>query len=189
MPLTLLGFSGSSRRPSRTHALVSTLVEATVEKVEVDHPVVDLVDAGLSESAVYGGDRLRAVVRRIETADALVVGSPVYKGAYAGLFKHVLDQVDPGALRGKPVVLCATGGGDRHALVVEHQMRPLFGFFETATMPTAIYAGGDGHPNEILADPQVAARIAAASEQIAQALALLGAAAKDVPRRAAIAAE
>lgn len=189
MPLNLLGFSGSSRRPSRTHALVSTLIEATAEKVEVDRAVVDLVDAGLSDNAFCGGDRLRAVVKRIETADALVVGSPVYKGAYAGLFKHVLDQVDPGALRGKPVVLCATGGGDRHALVVEHQMRPLFGFFEAAAMPTAIYAGGDGPPNAILAHPQVAARIAAASEQLAQALASLGAAAKEVPVRAACAAE
>ena len=38
------------------------------------------------------------------------------------------------------MVLTATGGGDRHALIVEHQLRPLFGFFEALTLPTAVYA-------------------------------------------------
>lgn len=38
------------------------------------------------------------------------------------------------------MILAATGGGDRHALVVEHQLRPLFGFFMAHTLPSAIYA-------------------------------------------------
>jgi FMN reductase len=37
------------------------------------------------------------------------------------------------------VALVATGGGERHALVVEHQLRPLFGFFQARTLPTAVY--------------------------------------------------
>jgi FMN reductase len=37
-------------------------------------------------------------------------------------------------------VLTATGGGDRHALIAEHSLRPLFGFFEALALPTAIYA-------------------------------------------------
>ncbi|MFJ1284509.1 NAD(P)H-dependent oxidoreductase, partial [Acinetobacter baumannii] len=67
-----------------------------------------------------------------------------------GLFKHFFDLLDPTALRGKPVLLTATGGGDRHALIVEHQLRPLFGFFEAYSLPTAIYATerdfADGQP-------------------------------------------
>ncbi len=73
--------------------------------------------------------------RRSRTADGLIVGSPVYKGAYTGLFKHLFDLVDPGALAGKPVAIVATGGGARHALVVEHAFRPLFGFFGALQMP------------------------------------------------------
>jgi FMN reductase len=69
-----------------------------------------------------------------------VVGSPTYKGSYTGLFKHFFDLVDPLALQGKPVILTATGGGERHALIVEHQLRPLFGFFMAHTLPTAVYA-------------------------------------------------
>ena len=84
--------------------------------------------------------RHKDILERIVASDILVVGSPTYKGSYTGLFKHFFDLVDPTALRGKPVVLTATGGGDRHALIVEHSLRPLFGFFETLTLPTAIYA-------------------------------------------------
>lgn len=71
-------------------------------------------------------------------ARARLVGSPVYKGAYTGLFKHLFDLVAPAALKGKPVAIGATGGGARHALVVEHAFRPLFGFFGALALPTAI---------------------------------------------------
>lgn len=38
------------------------------------------------------------------------------------------------------MLLAATGGGDRHALIIKHQLRPLLGFFEALTLPTGIYA-------------------------------------------------
>jgi FMN reductase len=93
--------------------------------------------------------KLEAMIDRLTAADAIVVGSPVYKGSYSGLFKHFFDLIEPARLAGVPVVLTATGGGDRHALVVEHQLRPLFGFFSSHTIATAIYASQpdfvDGH--------------------------------------------
>ena len=85
---------------------------------------------------------VRRIVQTIIDAEALVIGSPTYKGSYTGLFKHVIDLLDPADLRGKPVILTATGGGDRHSLVVEHQLRPLFAFFEAFVAPTAIYTSG-----------------------------------------------
>ena len=89
------------------------------------------------------------VIDRLASADAIVVGSPVYKGSYTGLFKHFFDLIEPQRLTGLPVILTASGGGDRHALVVEHQLRPLFGFFSSHTIATSIYASepdfADGH--------------------------------------------
>ena len=110
--------------------------------------------------------QVRAIVDSILTADALVVGSPVYKGSYTGLFKHLFDLIEPAALAGKPVLLTATGGGEKHALVVEHQLRPLFGFFEAATVPTGIYASAadfaEGQPTA----PALLARIDRAVAQL-----------------------
>ena len=104
----------------------------------------------------------------------MIVGTPVYKGAYTGLFKHLIDFIDPGRLAGKPVALTATGGGLRHALMVEHTLRPLFGFFATLTVPTAVYASeadftassdGVGH---IVTDAGILGRLAGAAEELSR---------------------
>src|SRR6185295_10705043 len=80
------------------------------------------------------------LIEAITNADALVVGSPVYKGTYTGLFKHLFDLIEPKALKDKPIVLTATGGSERHALVLDHGLRPLFAFFSADILATGLYA-------------------------------------------------
>ncbi len=94
----------------------------------------------------------------------------MHNGSYSGLFKHVIDFLDPASLAGKPVVLTATGGGPRHALMVEHQLRPLFGFFTAHVAPTAIYAGEAEIADGVVADKRVAERVAAAASELAHLL-------------------
>lgn len=145
--LSIVGFSGNLHRPSRTRCLVETVIErlaARERQVQVNPQVFDLIDVMPELGTTLDGralpGKLEAVIDRLSAADALVVGSPVYKGSYTGLFKHFFDLIEPQRLLGLPVVLTATGGGDRHALVVEHQLRPLFGFFSAHTIATSIYA-------------------------------------------------
>ena len=76
----------------------------------------------------------------VEQADIVVVATPVYRGAYTGLFKHFFDFIDQDALIDKPVLLAATGGSERHALMIDHQLRPLFSFFQARTLPLGVYA-------------------------------------------------
>jgi FMN reductase len=151
----IVGIAGSVRRPSKTRSLIE-VVGAEIKRTRTtDFIVHDLVEIGsglgsaLSRSQVPPG--ARRVLRDIETADALIVGTPVYKGSYTGLFKHLFDLIEPDALRNVPVVLTATGGGHRHALVVEHHLRPLFGFFEALTIPTAVYASEPDFADQLAA--------------------------------------
>lgn len=76
----------------------------------------------------------------VENADALIVGTPVYRASFTGLFKHFFDFVEQNALIDVPVLLAASGGSERHALVLEHQLRPLFSFFQAQTLPIGVYA-------------------------------------------------
>jgi FMN reductase len=60
-----------------------------------------------------------------------------------------MDLVDADDVRGTPVLLAATGGTERHSLVVEHALRPLASYLGLTTVPTGIYAatqdfGGEG---------------------------------------------
>jgi FMN reductase len=75
------------------------------------------------------------------------------------MFKHFFDLVDRYALADKPVLLAATGGSDRHALVLEYALRPLFGFFQALTVPVAFYASAGDFDGTVLLNPRVYGRI------------------------------
>jgi FMN reductase len=113
------------------------------------------------------GNEVRQALDAIENADVLIVGTPIYKGSYPGLFKHLIDFVDPQALAGRPVALVATGGGRRHALSIEHQLRPLFGFFSALVLPTTVYASDEDFTDGVLSDPVTLARIDQLAGEIA----------------------
>src|SRR5215207_942776 len=166
----VVGIAGNLKRPSRTRALVEAVGAALAHQRAVDLAVYDLLDAGPGLGAAYARTDLlpeaARVVEAVETADALIVGTPVYKGSYTGLSKHLFDLVDPGALGDKPVVLTATGGGPCHALVVEHQLRPLFGFFTALTVPTAVYASDQDFLDGRLVNAGVIGRVGDAARQL-----------------------
>jgi FMN reductase len=142
--LKVVGVAGNFHRPSRTRTLVETVVARIGAAYGTTGSVIDLVD-GLPElgtfvfrSNVTG--KTKDLLETIEGADVLVVGTPVYKGSYTGLFKHLIDLITPERLASVPVVLTATGGNDRHALIIEHELRPLFAFFAASTVASGVYA-------------------------------------------------
>ena len=173
----VVAFCGNLHRPSRARALVEAFVAELARHRAVEAKVYDVLHLGPG----FGSALMRAdlplpaarVVEAVEGADALVVGTPVHRGAYTGPFKHLVDFLEPERLAGKPVALTAVGGGPRHAPVVEHQRRPLFGFFSSLTIPTAVDAAEADlarTPDEAgyaVADPTLAARIGEAARQLA----------------------
>lgn len=166
----IIGFSGSTWRPAKARALIETVATDLNGRHGIVMDVFDLVDAGPGIGA-FTRDELdrssRALVEAIESAEGLVIGIPVFQGSYPGLFKHVFDLIRPGALKDRPILLTACGGGLRHSLVVEHQLRPLFGFFESCTISTAVYAGATEFNGDRLISSVVLARIASAVDQFA----------------------
>ncbi|PZF64504.1 FMN reductase [Curtobacterium sp. MCBD17_013] len=140
----IVGVSGSPSDPSRTSALVRATVDrfaaefedARTTVVEIGPVLADLGAAPTRDSMAAA---TRAALEAVETADVLVVGSPAFRAAYSGAFKLFFDWVGQYELVDTPVLLTATGGSDRHALLVEHQMRPLFGFFQSTTLPIGVF--------------------------------------------------
>ncbi|NEE56082.1 FMN reductase (NADPH), partial [Streptomyces sp. SID8455] len=58
-------------------------------------------------------------------ADGIVIGTPVYKAAYSGLLKTLLDLLPQYALTGKTVLPLATGGSTAHVLALDYALRPV----------------------------------------------------------------
>lgn len=143
-PIRVAAVSGSLQPPSRTRALVDAVVSELIAQRRVELAVVDLAEVGAQIGPLRSRKNLPPEIDRyfaaVEQADVLVVGSPIYKASYSGLFKHFFDLFDPTTLAGLPVILTATGGTERHVLALEHQFRPLFAFFGAATLPTTVFA-------------------------------------------------
>ncbi|ARP62186.1 MULTISPECIES: FMN reductase [unclassified Mesorhizobium] len=172
---TVVGFSGNITRPSKTRAFVDLVTRDIAASHGLSASTYDIEDLGPTlGTAKWARDldgQAHAILEQILAADVLVVGSPTYKGSYTGLFKHFFDLIDPAALRGKPIVLTATGGGERHALIVEHQLRPLFGFFEAFALPTAVYATDKDFTDGVLRSEAILKRAAQAVDEVGFVLA------------------
>jgi FMN reductase len=150
-PLKVVAVSGSLHAPSKTTALVGEILASFGRELEIDAHLIEINDIGPEFAGALRRDQLPAPVeeelQRIEGADLLIVASPVYRASFTGLFKHLFDFVGQYALVDKPVLLAATGGSDRHALIIEHQFRPLFGFFQALTLPIGVYANDSDFTN------------------------------------------
>ncbi len=147
MTFTITAVSGSLRTPSTTTALLGTIVDGLQQAAgesATDAEVIELSTLALDlAQALTGGStspELAAALERIRSTDLLVVGTPIYRGAYSGLFKQFFDLVGQNDLAGTPVLVTAGGGNDLHSLAIDHSLRPLFAFFEAPTLALSVYS-------------------------------------------------
>lgn len=143
-PLNIVAVSGGLNNPSKTESLVQAILDELGQATPINVHFIKFSEIGhLLGGAIYRNQlpqRVQDDLAAVEAADALIVGTPVYRASFTGLFKHFFDFVEQTALVDVPVLLAASGGSDRHALVLEHQLRPLFSFFQAQTLPIGVYA-------------------------------------------------
>jgi FMN reductase len=125
--------------------------EVAVQVIDLRELATEITTAMVSQLV---GPKLRQAVTSLAAADALVACTPVYKAGASGLFSSFFQVLDDDLLIGRPVVLAATAGTARHALVVDEQLRSLFAFLRTVPVPTSLFAAP-----EDWRDPGLTARI------------------------------
>ena len=169
--LSLVGLTGNLSSPSKTKTLVQAALGLASDRLQAETTLYELADFGED----LGGARkiadlsakAQANVARLLSADALIVASPIYKASYTGLFKHLIDLLDPVALIRKPILIAATGGGEKHALAVEHQLRPLFAFFEARVLSTAVHVSDKDFADGVLTGEAALSRLGRAVDELA----------------------
>ena len=105
--------------------------------------------------------RLQQAIDALAAADGVIAATPVYKAAASALFTSFIHVLDNDLIIAKPVVLAATAGTARHALVADQEMRPLFAFLRAMTVPTSLFAAP-----EDWSDPALANRIDRAAVEL-----------------------
>ena len=170
-PLKVVAVSGGTWRPSRTLVLTQALLAQLAEQLPIESKLIELGDIARPLGAALSRQELsedvEAELQAIENADLLIVAAPVYRGSYPGLLKHLFDLVGLNALVNTPVLLAATGGSERHALVLDHQLLPLFAFFQALTLPIGVYATEADFTDYQITSDLLKARIQLAAERAA----------------------
>ncbi|MEN5424350.1 FMN reductase [Comamonas aquatica] len=160
--LRIVAVSGGLQRPSKSAALAEHLLDLIADEIPCQQRLIEIGEIAPQLAGAVLRSHLPTAVQQtlaaVEQADVLVVATPVFRGAYTGLFKHFFDFIDQSALIDKPVLLAATGGSERHALVIDHQLRPLFSFFQARTLPLGVYATDKDFVNYRLEDDALIAR-------------------------------
>jgi FMN reductase len=145
----LVVVSAGTSDPSSTRLLADQAAQrvaalAAARGHEVTTQVVELreisADISTALTAQLVTPKLRKAVGALGEADGIIAAAPVYKAGASGLFTSFFHALDNDLLIGKPVILAATAGTPRHALVVDDQMRSLFAFLRTLTVPTSLFA-------------------------------------------------
>jgi FMN reductase len=148
-PKRLVVVSAGTGNPSSTRRLTDRIAQNSLDLLEqagtpATASVVELgplaLDTARAAVAGFPGQQIQAVIDRLAAADAIIAATPVYKAGISGLFKSFVDVLDDDLIVAKPVLLAATGGTPRHALVIDDQLRPLFAYMRTLTLPTSVYA-------------------------------------------------
>jgi FMN reductase len=161
--MKLVVISAGTGDPSSTRMLADRIAARVTglagrRGTEVAVSVIDLreLSSEISTALVSRlvGPKLAAAVATLGAADGIVASTPVYQAGASGLFTSFFQVLDNDLLIAKPVVLAATAGTARHALVVDDQMRPVFAYLRTMTVPTSVFAS-----TEDWSDPGLATRI------------------------------
>jgi FMN reductase len=170
-PYRLAVVSAGTSDPSSTRLLADRIAGRTAALAgrtgqRVTTSVLDLRELATDISTALVSQlitpKLQQAVTALGAADGIIASTPVYKAGPSGLFTSFFDVLDNDLLIGKPVVLAATAGTARHALVADDQMRPMFAYLRTLTVPTSVFAAP-----EDWSDPALTTRIDRAAAELA----------------------
>ena len=121
-----------------TGKLAAAGYEVTIDVVELRELAVDIANNFVTG---FAPPRLAEAIAGMEASDGIIAVTPVFSASYSGLFKSFIDVLDPKSLDGKAVLLGATGGTDRHQMVLDYALRPLFSYLRTRMAATGVFAG------------------------------------------------
>jgi len=148
-PFRLVIISAGTSDPSSTRLLADRVADRASELAAchgrtVTTSVIELREISADVSTALVAQlvvpRLQAAITALGEADGIIASTPVYKAGPSGLFTAFFDILDDDLIIAKPVVLAATAGTARHALVVDDQMRSMFAYLRALTVPTSLFA-------------------------------------------------
>ncbi|MDO9169701.1 MAG: NAD(P)H-dependent oxidoreductase [Methylobacter sp.] len=86
---------------------------------------------------------LNKVVDQLEQASGAIIVTPIYKAAYSGALKALLDLLPQQAFAGKVVLPIATGGSQKHLLAIAYALKPVLYALGAIHVLSGLYVSDD----------------------------------------------
>jgi len=118
--------SGSPSDTSKTKKVLDylgTIVEQ--EGFSIKHISVRDISKDVLFEGAYDSPEIRNITTLIQNAKGVIIGSPVFQGAYSGVLKTLIDVLPQDVLKHKPVLPLMTGGSSTHLLALEYTLKPV----------------------------------------------------------------
>lgn len=175
-PVRLLGIGGSTRRESRSLAVLETALRLAevhgAQTALADVRAMDLPLFAEDGSAAEQPPALRWLLQEVRMAEAYVLCSPTYHGTLSGAVKNALDALtplgedEPPYLAGRPVGLIALGGaGAANTLTALHHAARALGGLTVPTVVVVPSKAVDVHAREVV-DQAVRRRLATMTHEV-----------------------
>jgi FMN reductase len=148
----VVGVAGGPEAGGRTSAAVQAVL-AGAAGVGASTRLLELSETSVPE-----------VVAAFETADAVVLGSPVYRATYSALLKDLLERTERGQkweksdpLRGTVAATVLTGASGHHFLALNDLRNVLASFFAVQVLSPGLYLDHAGYVDRTTLTPESAA--------------------------------
>lgn len=139
--MKIVAISGSPSHQSKTARLIDhAAIRLATQDIETQRfSVYDFA----AEDVLYGrfsANSVRAFQQSVARADGLLIATPVYKAAYAGALKVLLDLIPEGGLADKPVLPLVSGGSPGHLLAVDYTLKPVLASLKASEIHQGVFA-------------------------------------------------
>lgn len=127
--LKLLAVVGNPKAGSRTLDVAMEVSRQIAAWLESGGQATDVGSIDIAELSTglldWESAPVNAALERVQSADLLIVASPVYKATFTGLLKVFLDRVPMEGLGGRVAVPLMVAAAPGHGLAVDAYLRPL----------------------------------------------------------------
>ncbi len=136
----IVGIAGGPEAGGRTSTAISAVL-AGAATAGADTSLLELSSTPVPD-----------VIAAITAADAVVLGSPVYRATYSALLKDLLERTERGRwgettapLQGKAAAVVLTGASGHHYLALNDLRGVLAGFFAVQVLSPGLYFDHAGY--------------------------------------------
>lgn len=177
--MKIVGISGSIVGSKTKVTVEKVLTNITNSQPDADVELMDLKNYQLEfcdgrPYTDYVGDTA-LVLKKILSADAFIIGTPIFQASIPGALKNLFDLLPIDALSNKAVGIVSTAGSAKHHLVVEHQLKPILSYMKAMTLPQYVFIEEEyfNEKKEIL-DEQILSRLRKLADDVVHMSGRLG---------------